>query len=361
MKMKKIISMVSAAVIAASMSAVTAIPASAAANTSWKTVYSKYLKEKAVIPGVSEMLNFSLCDFDQDGTPELILGGSGGHNDTCTVYTCVNGKLTELGDCGLCDCGEIYYDPSTKTISAEYKGQIKEIRQYKLANGKLTQTYYACADDNYPPDIEYKINEKTVAKAEYDKSVSEHKLSGKIRLGRTFSYRLSEIDCGVNGGKNYKTVYKKFLKGRLERDHYSVKFSLKDITGDNVPELFITDTSDWGLCDIFTFRDGRLQFLGNSGLRDLDGVKDTIGWSSSSKTMTFMNDRVKMFCTLKNGYLVQSAVFTYDSYENAYYLNGAEISKSKYDTELNKFAKYKFLSLGKQYDLTEKNINKALK
>ena len=77
--------------------------------------------------------------------------------------------------------------------------------------------------------------------------------------------------------------------------------------------------------------------------------------------MVFMNDNVKIFCTLSNNYLVQSEVFAYNRYENIYTLNGIEITKNKYDTELNKYAKMSFKTFGKEYDLTEKNIGKAIK
>ena len=189
MRIKKIISMISAAVIAASMSAVTAVPASAASDSGWKTAYSTYLKKKAkdlkesgITGGLGAGIGgYSICDLDQNGTPELIENTFSAHVGSCEIYTCENGKMKLLGDSDLCDYGEIYYDPSTKVISAEYLGISNQTKQYKIENGKLVMTYYS----NDSMHQEYYINEKKVTEKEYNSSMSAHHLKGMIRLGMT--------------------------------------------------------------------------------------------------------------------------------------------------------------------------------
>lgn len=48
----------------------------------------------------------------------------------------------------------------------------------------------------------------------------------------------AEISCAINGGNNYKTLYKKFLNARIGKKD-TKNFRMKDISGDGIPELFL--------------------------------------------------------------------------------------------------------------------------
>ena len=386
MKMKKIISMVSAAVIAASMSAVTAVPASAANDTGWKSLYAKYLKQEAK-KGAENKPNtydvyFSLYDLDNDNTPELIESA-----DVKKIITYKNKKLYQIPlDDYVMDYGiayEMFYSPSSKSFAMPFTGSSGRISEYysihTLNNGIFEHSFdgikwYYWENESY----ECKIGEKEVNISEFDNAVKKNFHEDLIPLGSSFKANDTDIKCAVTGGKNYKTLYRDFLKGRIEKK-YVQYFRYADITGDNIPELFITDSLS-KTC-IYTYQNGVLAYLGDITPRFFETVPQaSVGLDKTTNCIcvNYKDESLEIYNfyritdkgitsekLLSKYYVASKNSWTYNINRNPYsasiYYCVKEISVNEYNSELSKYTKMTFSPIGKKYKLTEKNIKNVIK
>ena len=366
MKMKKIISMISAAVIAASMSAVAAVPASAASDTGWKTAYTKYLKQEAKKSDAYVNRDFSVYDLDGNGTPELILLPD-------TVYTYKGGKMVkvkiesddEYTPLGL---GGLEYSPAKHTFAIQPGGSsryIVELNQiFKMENDRIFMCFSAdvFVDDN--SNYEYLINKKKCSESEYEKAYAENIPSETISIGYSFKMTESDIDCALSGGKNYKKLYKKFLKGRIS-ENITGNFRYVDITGDKVPEIFISNK--FGSMCVYTYKNNVLTYIGTVDYSKQNG--ESIGWDKANNCICThradsSGERYNFYSVTKDGVLSGKRFYKYSEQGGSsakYYINDVEVSLDKYNSELNKYTKMKFKSVGKDYTLTANNIKKVIK
>ena len=373
MKFKKIISVISAAVMAVSALSVSAVPVSAANDTdSWKTVYSKYLKNKikkmdpSIIP---EDYKFSVNDLDDNGTPELILSEGPYHYVSCDIYTCKDGKLKKLGSTG--SNGVFDYDPVNNVIESSYTGMgVVSSTLFKMKNGKMSRMIYFLSYNSVNGES-FLVSDKEVSKATYEKYTKKYAMASRITLGRDYSLTETDIKCATGGYKNYKSAYKAFIADRTETAAayatWSDTYTVKDITGDKIPELFYNISP----CKVYTFKDGRMQYLGaGDAYGDIDSLKSCLAYCKAQKTLMFVNksnQTTKTFCKIKDGYLIQEAKFSYEQQMSAeaggftarYRLDDKDVSKSEYNKALKKYSKMKFITVGKPtviYGLDKDNI-----
>lgn len=361
MKFKKIISLISAAVMAVSALSVSAVPVSAADDTdSWKTVYSRYLKKLAKDKDSSNIA-FSINDLDDNGTPELILSEGTYHGAGCTIYTykSENGKLKKLGSVG--SYGTFDYDPENKIIESSWVGMgLVSSAQFRIKNEKMTQII-KFEFWNMQGEEEYALNGKNVSKKTYDKYADKYAVECRVPLGRAFSLTETDIKCALGSHKNYKAAYKAFIADRLSADspeYRSGSYTIKDITNDNIPELFFNLGYRY---NIFTFKNGRMNFLGSANAAASE-TKSGIGYCDSEDMLMFSYNTYGQeytFCKIANGYVVTKDYMYISSYDGRYMLNNNEVKKAEYNKKLKKYKEMKFLSVGKPtmlYGLDKDNI-----
>ena len=144
----------------------------------WRKTYIDYLKKYENEVENPESCGFSLVYIDNDDTPELVIRDGDAHYSSASVYTCVNSKVVtlveDLGGTfgiigyverkGLIYCDVMYQGRGTTTI-------------YKIEAGtckKLISLYSdgAATPEGMTPD--YKINDKSVSKEEYDEAWAEY-------------------------------------------------------------------------------------------------------------------------------------------------------------------------------------------
>ena len=182
MKMKKIISMISAAVIAASMTAVTAVPASAAEYTAWQKSYGSFLKKELKNENALDE-GFSLFDFDKNGIPELALVKDG----KMELYTFRNNKLEKITK--FESKRDISYNPSTGVIKVgddtSYQTE-GNLTYYRYKNGKLSKVLEASFKKNSKNVRVYKVNGKTMSESKYNALIKQKKLTADYGLGGDF-------------------------------------------------------------------------------------------------------------------------------------------------------------------------------
>ncbi|MBQ9898298.1 MAG: hypothetical protein IJM44_02435, partial [Ruminococcus sp.] len=111
------------------------------------------------------------------------------------------------------------------------------------------------------------VNGECVDQETYDELVAMYD-GGRQTLGREFRANIAEIELALYGASTWEQTYSEYLAqiadNRTYEDMYPT-FSLYDITGDGVPELFISE--GWAHAArvlVYTF-DGRLRSIGTIG------------------------------------------------------------------------------------------------
>ena len=363
----KITSVLCTAVIAVSA---VAVNVSAAKQSDWKSLYSDFLHEELKD---DYDFAFSIFDIDGNGTPELILSPGNVHLSQCGIYTVSDGKLTlvdnEVGSNGICFCV-----PAKHYVISSYMGMGAMSESYFTLGGSTLTPAVSFYNDEYAVkdgDPEYTINDKKVTAEEYEKEYEKYHSPDEICLGRTYPLSNSSIEYAVNGVKNYKQGYAALLRDVYTKNEgYSSVFSLMDITGDNIPELFVRSNVT---TDIYTFADGRVQYMHSEYLylMSYDSVKYSYGYSSDKKMLVIRayseKDSARSYTFLKygkNGLTEQADIrcsYNADG-EYVYQVNGKEVTKSGYKKALKKYSsiKFRYISDKKIYSVKESVIKKIL-
>ncbi|MCR5166808.1 MAG: hypothetical protein K6C13_06305 [Oscillospiraceae bacterium] len=369
---KKIIAAVCSAALAVSA---LALNASAAKEKSWQELYASFLRSEIKSP--TEYPDgfdaFSIYDLDADGTPELIISQADYHGAYCTICTVSDGKVTRVGDVG--SYGEFAYIPSKKYIVSSYMGMGYLTVSYFEMNGTELKMLVTLEDDSgnaeSDADINYTIDEKTVTEEEYDRKFDE--MGGdSISLGRTFPLSENAVIYAVEGTDDYKAAYGSLLYGRylLSPEHDSKDtFTLMNIIGDKTPELIV---NHWSGSSVFTFRDGRVQYLGDEYVYPVGAEEPSYAYKYNSANKIFMikvsspKDKgyAYTFYSTKGNKLTQKAEFRCgtDLVDNryVYMIDGREVSKEKYTKALKKYTSMKYSTARKTYEINEENLKKAL-
>ena len=408
---KKIISMIIAAVIVASMSAVSATSTSAETEIGWKTAYTDFLKKEAKKKITNEDVanqldymglekSFSIYDLDGNGTPELIVFDTG-----TTIYTYSGGKLVKMkllrrnndylsGESSGAGAYlwwkdytiEFWYSPSEKLANSYTTGTGYWFYYYKFKDG--VQKVHLSGEQCGPCKLTYNgkvhefgFDEDPVSYNKFISEISARTPKDRIHLGYSFRMNDAEINCAITGGNNYKTLYKQFLKARIGKKD-TKSFRLKDISGDGIPELFLkTSCCDTESTKIYTFADNRIVYYGDicndsngniligstRNMQYSDDTKETVTYCSNtnticlhgkSSTYTYM-----IFYKPEKKVMGKASAFacgsTHDG-EYIYVVDGVTVTEDNYNSELNKYVGT-YTSLGKMYKITEKNISKVIK
>lgn len=147
-------------------------------EVNWRQAYIDYLKKYMNEVDNPESCGFSLVYIDNDDTPELVIRDGNDHCSGASVYTCVNSKVVTLVEDLGGTFGFIGYVERKGLIYRDviYQGR-GTTTIYKIEAGtckKLISLYSdgAATPEGMTPD--YKINDKSVSKKEYDEAWAEY-------------------------------------------------------------------------------------------------------------------------------------------------------------------------------------------
>ena len=168
---------------------------------------------------------------------------------------------------------------------------------------------------------------------------------------------------------NWKALYKSKLEEFMNSDEYYAdndlvygsRFDIADITGDDIPELFVSASNAHVFqCGIYTIKDEKLQYIGEYG----------------SFGSVMYNEKQKFVCSEYTGQGVTTAsIYSFQngeeetiiSYNNnygsaesedkvVYTINGKAVSYEEYNKNLEPYNVLEWVELGRKYSFTEENI-----
>ncbi len=229
---------------------------------SWQSAYEAKLREFAasadyVAPSVSGVDGsmFDLADITGDGSPELIISPSAEHSTSCTVYTCADGAIKELGTIGR-DFGTFTYYQQIGTIGEEFYGDGFVTGSFSKWNGTEFEQQLTYMDNSVAAmegvEISHKINGEEVNLPAYDEAMKPYTEAKSVSLGRKYTFGDASIDYAMHCGESWgalnvlspeqKAQFQKKLASTVSyitaEDNYA--FELCDIDGDDTPELILS-------------------------------------------------------------------------------------------------------------------------
>ena len=333
------------------------------ANVSWDKIYRSALDEFKKSDKFSDDARFSVYDVNDDHVPELIISYGGYGDKTFLVKTLNDSVYTEFEPITKCDQLSYVMDRSLLTTVRYHDDiQVQNVQLYRIKSGIMAnvgsfqRSATAAKEDGEP-----------VTDDKYDEDYN-HFISGVIKsMGLDFGFDDETIDAALgkvdSWQKGYEAVLNDYLKYKKANDDNH--FSLYDINGDDVPELFVSGGYHYApYIDIFSWN-GCVVPVGSFGT---DG---TIGYSTDSKELISIVDNpsytagsVYTFDT--EGNYKFSEVFNYGNTENSkqqdanaevvYKINGEFTDKSDYEKQVKEHVKKSYYVLGQDNDLTADTV-----
>lgn len=329
---------------------------------SWKECYKDFLYG---IGEVDESYQFSLCDVSGDGIPELFISPNDCHAASCDIYI-FNDRLISFGSIG--SWGICNYYPDKNTLGGGYTGGgVTESVYYSIDNNEtLTKLVNFYNDSGRAlEESVYKIDDVEVTEEEYNEAESKYSNDNVKLLGRDFPFDKGYIEALLTDNSDWKDCYKKLLLGLQDMDE-EYRFSLYDITGDDVPELFISDGfKRTNSCKIYSFDDG-LIFMKSLGI---DGET---AYSPDSKIFydydIAQGHEYFIYYTLDENNNFSHEITLYNNVgaapteeDRIYTINSQKVSYDTYKGNLDMYQEIDdFISLGRDYEFTEEDILKAI-
>lgn len=310
-----------------------------------------------------ESYGFSLCDVSGDGIPELFISPGDYHAASCEIYT-FNNRLIyigSIGSWGVCN----YYSDKNILCGGYTGGGVTESTYYSIDdNAAISLLAYFYDNSGTTQEKEYKIDDTDVTEEEYNEAIKKYSGENMRHLGRDFPFDKEYIEALLTDSSDWKECYKNLLLSLQDTDE-TYRFSLYDITGDDVPELFISDGfKRVNSCKIYSFDEG-LIFMESLGI---DGE---ICYSPDSKIFgdydIAQGHEYFMYYTLDENNNFKHEITLYNNVGAApteedvkYEINHEEVSYDEYKSELDKYREIDdFISLGRDYEFTEEDILKA--
>jgi hypothetical protein len=191
----------------------------------------------------------------------------------------------------------------------------------------------------------------------YDEMVAMYD-GGRETLGREFRANITEIELALYGGSSWEKVYSEYLTEIADKRTYEEMyptFSLCDITGDDVPELFISE--GWAHVArvlVYTF-DGRLRSIGTIGTYG--------GTTYNVEPQTIVNYDMHMGYEYGGDYEIRDCRFVrvFQYYNNCgaveneadyeYKINDKPVTKDEYDAALAEHSTEHYVWLGGDNEL----------
>ena len=336
------------------------------ANVDWAKIYRSELEDFKKSDKYDETARFTIYDVNDDLVPELIISYGSLGNKTYLIKTLSEGYYTEFDPITECDMLNYVMDRSLLTTTRYHDDiQVMNIQLYRLkgkalANvGSFQRSSLAVKEDgNF-------VTEETFT-AEYN-----HFISGFIKdMGEDFSFDSDVINASLGGCEKWQDAYaavlNDYLKNKKKNDDNH--FSLLDINGDDIPELFISGAYHYApYVQVFSWN-GCPVPVGQFGNSD-----GTIGYDDKANELYSKVDSpsytAESIYTFNENYKF-SEVFSYGNTENSkqqdenaeisYSVNNERTDKSSYAKAVKERVNDSLYILGMDNDLTEETIKAFL-
>lgn len=332
----------------------------------WRASYRSALENFMQTEDYSRGCAFSVFDADKNGTPELYISEGEYHAASVRIYT-FGGELEELGEFG--SNGEVRFHTEMKILANEHSGQgAYNCTYYSLENNALTKldSFYDNAGTGWD-DIFYKLNDIEVSEEEYSQAQEKYKSnSGYIKLGRDFPLTDAFIDAALSEQDYWFDIYSDLLYAISESDSDRAdEFSLYDVNGDEIPELFISEgTLRESGCRIYSFNGG-LVSLGKYGTYGYVSYLPNLGlikqsnehWGYYYAYFYSFREDFSLFCE-KSLFNDKGTADLPDGVE--YLVDGSPADEAEFQAELEKYRDGDFIPLGHDYTFTQQDISAIL-
>jgi hypothetical protein len=333
-------------------------------DVSWDKLYREELEEFKKSDDYDDTARFTVYDINDDQIPELIISYGPMGNKTYLVKSLNDTDYTEFDK--IENCADLCYIMKRSLLATfRYNDaeHIQTVQLYRLKNDKFPNVYTYQLTDNTA-----KVNGKEVTEDEYTEEYN-HFFEGVLKsIGMDHSFDDDIVNAALGGAKDWKEAYcavlNDYLKYKKENDDNH--FSLMDISGDGVPELFVSggyhyapyvDVFAWNGCPVpvGTFgADGTMLYYAdkNEIATKFDGPSYTSG-SIYNFTNVFKFEEAFTYGDNENSKKNDENV------ELVYYLSGEKTDKDTYTKTVKERTSGKYYVLGQDNDITEDTI-KAL-
>ncbi len=334
------------------------------ANVDWAKIYRAALEDFKKSDKYDDTARFTIYDMNDDKVPELIISYGPYGNKTYLIRSLCEGYYTEFDP--ITDCGMLNYimDRSLITTTRYHDDiQVMNIQLYRLKGKALANVgSFQRSNSAVKEDGNFVTEEK------YTEDYN-HFLSGFVKnMGEDHSFDDDVIKAALGEyeydewKEAFAAVLNDYLKTKKANDDNH--FSLMDINGDDIPELFISGAYHYApYVNIFAWN-GCPVPVGSFGNSD-----GTIGYDDKANELYSKEDNpnytAECIYTFNENYKF-SEVFTCANSENSkqqdanfevtYVVNGEKTDKSSYEKAVKERLNDSLYVLGMDNDLTEETI-----
>ena len=337
------------------------------ANVDWAKIFRSELEDFKKSSKYDDTARFTIYDVNDDRIPELIISYGELGNKTYLLYSLSDDNYyTEFDPITECDMLNYVMDRSLLTTTRYHDDiQVMNIQLYRLKGSALANVGSFQRSNLAVKEDGAFVSEETFT-AEYN-----HFISGFIKdMGEDFSFDDDVITAALGECENWQDAFAAVLKDYLntKKANDDNHFSLMDINGDDIPELFISGAYHYApYVQVFSWN-GCPVPVGQFGNSD-----GTIGFDDKAKELYSKVDSpsytAESIYTFNENYKF-SEVFSYGNTENSkqqdenaeisYSVNNERTDKSSYEKAVKERVNDSLYILGMDNDLTEENIKAFL-
>lgn len=313
----------------------------------WQESYREKLKQFKASGDYSDDRDkgsaFDLFDIDGDHVPELVISPDTNSSTVCRIYTFKNGSITEMGQ--ICKGGKIVWLPEMNLFQEEYYGE-----------GFMIGSYYTLEDDTFIEKLNYSMTTKVTSPGmvaaptingeeylmpDFEEAMKPYTTAYTVERGRKYTFDDKMIELAIDKSESWGAVLtsaeKEMFRNKLtefmngtETNGSDPAFEICDLSGDDIPELIISQgSSESSLCQIYSISEG-----GKFSVTEPIGSSGYIYFDADSYVIYYPTEGGGTTCT------------SLISGENA-----GEVSADSINSKA---------VLGRQYALTSQNIDLAL-
>lgn len=333
-------------------------------NVSWDKIYRSALDDFRNSEDYDDTARFTIYDINDDRVPELIISFGPYGNKSYLIKSLAGSVYTEFNE--ISDCGDLCYIMKRSLLATfKYNDEehIQTVQLYRLKNGKLANVYtYQITDTTTS------VNGKEVSEEEYAEEYN-HFFEGVLKsVGMDHSFDEKVINAALGEAADWKEAYCAVLSDYLKykKANDDNHFSLMDISGDGVPELFVSGGYHYApYVDIYAW----------------NGCPVPVGTFGADGTILYYDDKNELATTFDGPSYTSGSVYAFtevykfeelfsygnnensknrdESVELAYYIDGEKTDKKTYEKTVKDRTAGSPYVLGQDNDLTEETI-KAL-
>ncbi len=362
-----------AAVLAAALGAAPVfsqgISASAADTAPWVAAYREAIsnfKGDFSSGDTLDEVKWDLTDLDSDGIPELLIGDGAYHASQVQIYYFDGTKAVPVDSDGDGDpdrfgsWGSASFVPQYGLIRSGYMGMgYTSVDIYMYVDHKAVhQMSYA---DNTgavesPEDYEYNVDGQTVTETEYRKAIEGFEEMTWITLGQEFARTdttpLDDFDA-------WRFYYKQILRTTPSDNTdelTTAKYSLRDVLGDNTPELFVSDGEyHAATVTVYSMQNHVPTVIGKFG------EWGKMGYDMTNGDLVSSYFGMGYFSVARYAYDGTQLSLTFSAYTNEgsgedtvyYKVNGEEVSKTDYEDALGAYSNNMSDAMGRDFAVTD--------